>query len=73
VLGVSPGELAFVAMLVVMILLAQIAPRLGEAVALRLGGHPPVYDGGSAGSADSAGSAPKPPAPPDDPGSRGPG
>jgi hypothetical protein len=37
-LGASPGELAFVAVLVALVLLAQIAPKIGEALAVRFGG-----------------------------------
>jgi hypothetical protein len=34
-LGASSGELAFVAVMVVIVVLAQIAPRIGEAIATR--------------------------------------
>jgi hypothetical protein len=34
-LGASWGELSFVAVLVVIVLLAQVAPRVGEAIAAR--------------------------------------
>jgi hypothetical protein len=34
VLGASPGELAFVVVLVVIVVLAQVAPRIGEAIAV---------------------------------------
>lgn len=34
--GLSYGELAFVAVLVVIVLLSQVAPRVGEAIGARL-------------------------------------
>jgi hypothetical protein len=34
-LGASPQELAFVAVLLVVVVLAQIAPKIGEAIAVR--------------------------------------
>jgi hypothetical protein len=34
-LGASTGELAFVAVLLVVVVLAQIAPKIGEAIAVR--------------------------------------
>ena len=46
-LGASLGELSFVAILLVIVLLAQLAPRVGEAVAMRFerrdrDGLPPI-------------------------------
>ena len=35
--GASLGELSFVAILLVIVLLAQVAPRIGEAIGARLG------------------------------------
>jgi hypothetical protein len=35
-LGTSGGELAFVVVLVIVIVLAQVAPKIGEAIAARL-------------------------------------
>ncbi len=58
-LGASPGELAFVAFLLVIVLLAQVAPRLGEVIAAR------VYDGASGhdgASRDDPRPKPRPPA-----------
>jgi hypothetical protein len=49
VLGASPGELAFVAVLVVIVMVAQIAPRIGEAIAMRGEAGKP-----SAGTSDKA-------------------
>jgi hypothetical protein len=34
-LGASSGELAFVAVLLVVVVVAQIAPKIGEAIAVR--------------------------------------
>jgi hypothetical protein len=48
VLGASWGELSFVAILLVIVLLSQIAPRIGEAIAARYDraghdeGRPPI-------------------------------
>jgi hypothetical protein len=41
VLGASWGELAFVAILLVIVLLSQIAPRIGETIAARHDGLEP--------------------------------
>jgi hypothetical protein len=36
VLGATSGELAFVVVMAVIVVVAQIAPRIGEAIAVRL-------------------------------------
>jgi Flp pilus assembly pilin Flp len=41
VLGASLSELGFVAVLVALVLLAQVAPRVGEAIGARFGGPTP--------------------------------
>ena len=38
--GASPGELGFVALLVVIVLLSQVAPRVGEAIGARFERNP---------------------------------
>jgi hypothetical protein len=58
VLGASNGELAFVAVLLVIVIVAQLAPRIGEAVAVRFAAS--RKDGGRTGS--KAPSREKPPA-----------
>jgi hypothetical protein len=40
VFGASLGELSFVALLVVIVLLSQVAPRVGEAIGGRFDKHP---------------------------------
>jgi hypothetical protein len=44
-LGATPGELAFVAVLLVVVVLAQIAPRIGEAIAVRYAPEEKGQDG----------------------------
>ena len=58
-LGASPGELAYVAFLLVIVLLAQVAPRLGEWVYDRVGHDGARYDGASR---DDRRPKPRPPA-----------
>ncbi len=47
--GASLGELSFVGLLVVIVLLSQVAPRLGEAIGARMErGRPGAGPGGDA-------------------------
>jgi hypothetical protein len=47
VFGASLSELGFAAVLLALVLLAQVAPRLGEAIGARLGGPQPPSGGGN--------------------------